>query len=250
MKRVILVAGLLAIVTGLSLVTPAMAQTKTVELRSGEVLAVDGNVLTARGPEGVKQFVVPEDFRFDMDGQKLSVHELKPGMKITAMITTTETPLEVTATEVREVAVVFVTSSSIIVRNLETNETRKFTAAELKDKNLIVYRNGERVEMSGLKKGDRISATIVTKRPPEIVTEQELKAFVSKPAPPPPPPKTAAAAPPPPKPSPAAETAPPPAKPAHLPKTGSALPLVGLAGVVLLGLGVGASALRGLLTRG
>src|SRR5512136_208223 len=99
MRRLLVMVALIMVATaGLALVAPAMAQTTTIELRSGEILAVHGNVVTARGPMGVKQFVVPEDFRFDMDGKKLSVHELKPGMKVTAMITTTETPIEATTT--------------------------------------------------------------------------------------------------------------------------------------------------------
>jgi hypothetical protein len=31
-----------------------------------------------------KQYAVPEDFKFDVDGKKLSAMELKPGMKLTA----------------------------------------------------------------------------------------------------------------------------------------------------------------------
>ena len=244
MRRALWMVGLFLMVAMVSaLTTPAGAQTTTVELRNGEVLAVDGNVVTVRGEQGVRQFTVPEDMLFVMDGKKITVRDLKPGMKYSAMITTTETPVDVTTTEVREGEVVYASEGTIILRDSQTKENRKFTTAELRSRNLVLYKDGEQIDPAGLRKGDRISATIVTKRPPEIMTEQDLKVFVAQAPPPPPPPKPARA--------PAATPPePPPAAPATLPKTGSPLPLVGLAGLVLLGLGAGASALRRIATRG
>ena len=242
MRRVFLIALLLTVAAASpALVTPASAQTTTMELRNGEVLAVDGNVVTVRGPQGVKQFVVPDNYRFDMNGQKLSVRDLKPGMKYTAMITTTETPIDVTTTDVKEAEVVYSTAGVVVVRDLETKELKKFTVQELRTRNVVVLVGGKEVEPSKLKKGDKLTATIVTKHPPEIITDQDLKVFVAQPPPPPPPPKPAPVA------APAPPPPPPPPEPAKLPKTGSSLPLVGLSGLVLLGLGVGASVLRRLV---
>jgi hypothetical protein len=245
MRRVLLVAGFLMVVAaGLALMAPANAQTTRMELRNGEVLAVDGNVVTVRGPQGVKQFVIPEGFQFEMDGRKLSVHDLKPGMKYSAMITTTEAPIDVTTTDVREGEVVYTAGNTVVVRDLDTREIKKFTSEELKSRNLVLYVDGKQTDPASLRKGDRITATIVTKYPPKILTEQDLKVFVAQPPPPPPAPKPA--------PAPVAAPAPPPPPPppAKLPKTGSPLPLVGLSGVVLLGLGISVGALRRLLTRG
>lgn len=234
MRRLLWVAAIVVVV--LAWAQPAGAQTTTVEFRNGEVLAVDGTIVTVRGPEGVKQFDVPPDFKFDIDGKQLTVRELKPGMKYTAMVTTRETPIDVTTTEVREAEVVYATAGTIVTRNLQTKEIRKFTTQELRSHNLVLYMNGKQIEPSKLRKGDRVTATIVTKYPPEILTEKDLSVFVAS-APPPPPP---------PPPAPKAEPAPPPPPPppAELPKTGSPLPLVGLAGLVLLGVGAGARWLR------
>ena len=41
---------------------------------------------------GDYQYTVPDDFRFTIDGKKLSVSELKAGMKGTATVTTTTSP--------------------------------------------------------------------------------------------------------------------------------------------------------------
>src|SRR5512137_1096125 len=119
MRRVFLITLLLAVAAAsLALVTPASAQSTTMEIRDGEVLAVDGNVVTVRGPQGVKQFVVPEDFQFNIDGKMLTVRDLKPGMKYAAVVTTKETPVEVTTTEVREAEVVYASTGTVVVRNL------------------------------------------------------------------------------------------------------------------------------------
>ena len=53
--------------------------------------------LVVRLPEGTRELTVPDDFRFIVDGQPLSVRELKAGMKGTATITTRTTVTPVTS---------------------------------------------------------------------------------------------------------------------------------------------------------
>ena len=52
--------------------------------------------------EARRSITVPDDFRFTVDGKKMAVSELKPGMKGTATITTTTTIKPVAVTEMRE----------------------------------------------------------------------------------------------------------------------------------------------------
>src|SRR6185436_14852350 len=96
---------------------PAPAQTTTSsQTKTFEVLAVDGNQLDVRLPEGTRSLTVPDDFRFTVDGKQLSVHELIPGMKGTATITTRTTITPVSVTEVKSGTVVVRSGSTIIVR--------------------------------------------------------------------------------------------------------------------------------------
>ena len=96
-------AVLLAMVLGLPFAGMSQAQTTTkTEVRKFEVIAVDGNNLTVRNENGTQQYTVPDDFRFTIDGKKLSVKQLKPGMKGTATVTTTTTVWPVTVTEIKE----------------------------------------------------------------------------------------------------------------------------------------------------
>jgi len=211
----------------------AMAQSKTVEIRTGTVLAVQGNTLVVRGPEGVKAFTVADDFRFDMDGRSLSVHELEPGMPIAAMITVTETPVTFTETKVVKGEVLHTSGSSVVVRT-EAGELKRFTAKQLDEAGVVVRNSaGNLMSPLNLRKGQVLTATIHTELPPQTITEAELAVFVQQ-APPPPTPRRAAPPPPP----------PPAPKPAVLPKTGSILPALGLSGLILLALGVGLTVAR------
>ena len=206
------------------------------EVKNGEVLSVNGNVLLVRGPEGVKEFTVPDDFVFNMDGRQLSVYDLKAGMKITAVVKTTETPVEMFSTEVRRAEVVHTIGTAVILRG-EDGELRKYTIKDMKARNVVFYRRGEEISSYDLKKGDRISATVVTKLPPEMITETEMDVFVREN------PKPVRVA----QTRPAPRRAPAPAPvpvPATLPKTGSRLPLVGLAGLLALAVGVGLTIAR------
>jgi LPXTG-motif cell wall-anchored protein len=220
----------------------AAAQSVTTDIRRGEVLWVQGNTVVVRGPAGVNRFDVDDDVRFNLDGKELSVHELKPGMTFTAVVKTTTTPVQEYATEVKQGEVINTLGSTIVVR-MATGEYKKFTADDLKNIDVAIMKDGKAITASELKKGDRISATIITPLPPTSLSETEL-AVVLKSPPPPPPPRAVAqppAAPPAPKPVP-----PPPAepKPAKLPKTGSPIPLVGLTGLVALALGASLSVRR------
>jgi len=161
---------------------------------------------------------------------------LKPGMKVTAVITTTTTVTPVTVTEVRQAEVLAVSGSAIIVRGPSGN--RMWTAKDVAGRNIKIFREGKAVEISELKAGDRLTATIVSEKPPQKVSEQQVNAMVhGAPAAPAPAPEAAPA--PAPEPAPAAEA---PAK--KLPKTASQVPLVGLVGVLSLFAGVGLAVSR------
>ena len=80
MSRWMSSVGLAAAVVCVTAVASLAQQTTTSkETKSFEVIAVDGNHLVVRLPEGTQELTVPEDFRFMVNGQPLSVRELKAG---------------------------------------------------------------------------------------------------------------------------------------------------------------------------
>ena len=211
--------------------------TSTTEKRSFEIISVDGNKVVVRGKNGIREVTVTPDFKLVIDGKEIGVADLKPGMKGTALVTTTTTTTPVVVTEVRNAEVMVVSGTSIIVKNAQGY--RQFTVQDVNDRNITIMRDGARVEMSQLRKGDKLSATIITRNPPHVMTSQQVHASLEAPEPEPAP---AAAAP---APAPAPEPA--PAEPAahkKLPKTGSNLPLLAWFATLFLATGLSLTVLR------
>jgi hypothetical protein len=153
------------------------AQTTTTETKAFEVIAVDGNSLVLRGAEGTKEYMVPEGFRFNIGGREMTVAELRPGMKGTATITTTTTVKPVSVTEVKNGEVVHATGGMIIVRGPKGFQS--FTQADVDNRQAKILRDGKPIQISELRTGDRLTATIVTERPPQILTDRQVKATIT-----------------------------------------------------------------------
>ena len=232
--------------------TAAAAQTQsTSQTKSFEVISVVGNQLVVRGPDGTKEYTVPEDFRFTVDGKQLSVHDLKAGMKGTATTTTLTTVKTVYVTEERSAKVMQAFGNSVILRS-QDGKFKLFTQEDADKYKVAITRGGKPVEFQQLRANDIVSGTFVTPKD-EVLTEQQVTAKLAqqgggapaaaapaaaaapkaaptstRPSAPPPPPTAA-------KPAPASSAA--PAAPKKLPKTASSLPLAGLLGAAFLALG-------------
>jgi hypothetical protein len=168
-------SGALAVaIVCLTTVVALAQQSTTSETKSFEVLAVEGNQLVVRLPEGTRELTVPEDFRFMVNGQPMSVRQLKPGMKGTATITTRTTVTPVTVTEVKNGTVMQSTGSSIIVRTDEG--IKSFTQSDVDKRGIKIMRNGQPATVTDFRQGDRLSATIITSKPPQVLTEKEVQA--------------------------------------------------------------------------
>ena len=217
------------------LATSASAQQTSTssQTKQFEVIAVAGNQLVVKLPEGTREMTVPDDFRFDIDGKQMSVRELKPGMKGTANITTKTTVTPVTVTEVKNGTVMQKSGASIIVRT--EDGIKMFSEGDIAKRGVRLTNDGKPISLADLHAGDKLTATIVTTKPPRVVTEKEVQATLARETAAPAAPPAAAAARP--APAPAATSgapAPAAAAPRTLPKTASPLPLVGLSGLASL----------------
>ena len=226
-----------AVVCATAVGSPAQTTTSS-ETKNFEVLAVDGNTLVVRLPEGTRELTVANDFRFTVDGQQLSVQQLKAGMKGTANVTTRTTITPVTVTEVKNGTVTHAMAGSIIVRTEEGY--RSFTQGEIDKRGVKILRAGKPALVSDFRPGDKLSATIITSMPPQVLTEQQVNATLAAAAPAgasaavPTAPRSAATA---------SGSAAAPSAPASagrtLPKTASSWPLFGLASILSLAIGLG-----------
>lgn len=215
--------------------------TVTTEVKHGEVVYVSGNDLVVKADDGqVKHFVVADTTTFNVDGKDLTVHDLKPGMKLTRTITTTSTPKTVRTVRTIKGKVWYVNAPSTVILTLPDNTNKQYKVPE----GTMFSVDGEMKSVFHLKKGMLISATVITESP-EVV--QGSTRTLSGVAPPPPP------APVTPAPVgvllievPAPAPAPAPTQVAQntLPKTGSVFPLIGLLGMLCLSASLGLRILR------
>jgi LPXTG-motif cell wall-anchored protein len=250
MKRAVIrvvLSGALVCLTA----TVTLAQTSTTSAtKKFQIISVEGNQLVVKLPEGTREMTVPDDFRFNVDGKDLSVRELKPGMTGTATITTKTTVVPVTVTEVKNGTVTKALGTSIIVAT--DGGYKMFSQSDIDKRGIKILRDGQPAQISDFRENDRITATIITSKPPQVLTERQVQATLAK--------STggagtpAAAAPPAPS-TPPTATAPAPAGAAtsgtarKLPKTASPLPVLSLVGLASLLAGLGFTVRRRRATR-
>jgi hypothetical protein len=211
---------------------------KAVQTRSGEVVYVSGNDLVIKTDDGqVKHLTVPEGTTATVDGQQLSVHDLKPGMKLQQTITTTTTPVTVKTVRTIKGQVVRVQAPVSVVLKLPDGSNKFYKIPKGQKFDI----NGKETDAFGLKKGMEVTATVITEKPETEVAQQKS---VTGEMPPPP------ATPPQegvllveveetPAPAEVAQAEPAPAAPAQtLPQTAGYLPLLALVGSLALLLGL------------
>jgi hypothetical protein len=248
--RVWLVLGVGAL--GIAFAVSMSAQVKTetttthgqavheVTVEHGEVVLVEGNDLMVKMQDGtIRHFAnVPDSARATVDGQKLGIHDLKPGMNLQRTLTVITTPKTVTTVQTVTGKVWHINPPHSVILTLEDGTNQSF---KIPDGQKFTV-DGQETDAWGLKKGMKVSATKIVEVP-EIEAEHQQHVTGSMPPPPLPPPANqpiliASAAP---EPTLAAQA---PAAPAELPKTGSLLPLIGLLGSLALFCSFGLRAIR------
>jgi LPXTG-motif cell wall-anchored protein len=174
---------------------PVAQTTISVDEQNFEIVAVEGNKLVVRNQKGTHQYTVPDDFRFSIDGKKMAVGELKAGMKGSATVTTTTTIKPVVITEVRDVEVLRASDLSVTVRDA-AGESRRYSQGELDTRGIQIVKDGQPIRVSDLRRGDKLTASIITAGAPVALTEKEVQATLAESSSAAPPMQVAAAPPP------------------------------------------------------
>ena len=150
--------------------TTSGTATKQVKIESGEVVAVKGNNLFVKMADGtVRDFPnIPESARATVDGKKLGIHELKPGMKLHRTTVTTTTPQVVTTIQTVTGKVWHVTPPLSVILTLENGQNQEFKIPE--GQKFTV--DGQETDAWGLKKGMKVTATKIVESPETTVSQQ------------------------------------------------------------------------------
>jgi LPXTG-motif cell wall-anchored protein len=215
---------------------------QSVKVERGEVAYVSGNDLMVKMEDGeIRDFPnVPDTARINVDGKDLSIHDLKPGMKLQRTTVTSTTPRMVTNVKTVTGKVFHVNPPNSVILTMENGQNQSFKIP--KGQKFTI--SGKETDAFGLKKGMQVSAQQVTESPETVVSHEVTRTGTM---PPPPPAPTmdlpilivyvpVRAAP--------AETAATEPEPTTLPKTGSNLPLLGVLGTLCLALGLALKATR------
>ena len=218
-----------AVIAAMTLSSVAVAQVTSYEVRSGMVVAVYGNNLVVRENGVNKEYEIPEDFRFNIDGRSLSVHQLKPGMLLTETVKSTTTPQVVHHEEVQQGEILKVVGRTVVVRTDEGTKTFRDVPSDF-----IFNVGGEEKSVYDLREGMHVTATIISEQVVETTvteigvtgTNAARKAVAKKVV------------------EKKIEEAKKDTGSTYLPKTASRLPLAGLAGLMLLAISVGIAVTR------
>jgi hypothetical protein len=110
---------------------------------------------------------VPETARVTVDGQQLSIHQLKPGMKLQHTTVTSTTPQVVTTVETVSGKVWHVTPPLSVILTMENGQNQSF---KIPDGQKFMV-SGQETDAWGLKKGMNVSATRITETPLTSVSQ-------------------------------------------------------------------------------
>jgi len=139
------------------------AQHVETKVENAEVVYVEGNDVVVKLTSGeVKQFELPDSYKFTIDGKDVTVHELKPGMKLTAVITTAAAPRWVVMVKIIQVGTVWKTSGSSLIIKTPEGENKMYRVPS----GGKITVEGKEKTLDQLREGDKITATVVRTRAP------------------------------------------------------------------------------------
>ena len=212
----------------------------TVDTRNSTVAYIEGDHLVVRLEDGrLEAMRIPSEERFNIDGQKLSLQELKPGMVLTDETISTSRPVVVKTVEIHDGTVWYAGPRRLLIKTQE---------GKMVDYNVpewaTIKMNGEMESLHQLKRGTHITATITTEEPTIIVNRETRKHGHYPVAETPSETSTEVTQPEANAPEPIMATPENRETPEELPATGSELTLLGLFGLVALGIAAGLRTIR------
>jgi hypothetical protein len=137
-------------------------------IKNAEIVYVEGNDIVLKLENGkVEHLVVPSSEQFSIDGREITVQDLKPGTKLTQIVTTSATPRYVNTVRTLKGKVWHVNAPGSVIVRLPDN-THQLYKVPSHAKFTI---NGKEKTVFELKKGMQFEATIITDEPQTVVAQ-------------------------------------------------------------------------------
>lgn len=151
----------LVVLVSVLLAQGVRAQLVDTRIENGEVVYTEGNALVVKFPSGeLRQFEMPENSKFSVDGKDITVHDLKPGMKLTTVVSTAVTPRLVDSVKIIEMGTVWKIVGSNLIITTPGGENKMYRVP-----------SGGSITIGGVEKpldqlhpGDVLTATVVVTR--------------------------------------------------------------------------------------
>jgi hypothetical protein len=158
---------------------------QTVKIETAEVVYVSGNDLVVKTDDGeLRHFPnVSDDKTVTVAGKELTVHDLKPGMKLQRTTITSTTPRMITTVKTVTGKVWRVSPPNSVILTLEDGTNQSFSIPKGQKFNV----DGQEIDAWGIKEGMNISATAVTETPETVVSQEVVRTGIAPPPKPDPP---------------------------------------------------------------
>jgi hypothetical protein len=148
----------------------AKHEVETTHIQNAEVMHVSNHQIVVRLENGKLELLnVPEDTKFQIGGNELTIHELKPGTKLMQELHTVTTPQEVTTLRTVKGKVFKVSGPHLILR-FPDNTTKSYTVPD----GIVFHINGEDKTVFDLREGMEIDASVTTVAPQHVVSQHTV----------------------------------------------------------------------------
>lgn len=147
-------------------VEPPTHAVQPTHVKNAEVIHVSGHEVVVELENGKFELLnLAEDVRFQVDGKDLTVHELTPGTKLSQEIHTITTPQEVTTLRTVN-GEVFQINGPHLILSFPGGKAKSYTVPE----GTVFHVDGQDKTVFDIRKGMKISATVLTVEPLQSVT--------------------------------------------------------------------------------
>jgi hypothetical protein len=152
---------------------------QTFKIETGEVVYVSGHDLVVKTEDGeLRHFPnVPDDKTVTVADEQLTIHDLKPGMKLQRTTITSTTPRMITTVKTVKGKIWRVSPPNSVILSLEDGTNQSFDIPKGQKFNV----DGQETDAWGLKEGMNISATAVTETPETVVSQEVIRTGTAPP---------------------------------------------------------------------
>ena len=160
-------------------IEPPTHEIQTTHVKNAEIIHVSGHEVVVELENGKFELLnLPEDFRFQVDGRDVAVHELTPGTKLSQEIHTITTPQEVTTLSTVKGKVWHINAPHLIL-SFPGGETKAYTVPD----GIVFHIDGQDKTVFDLRKGMEVSATVLTVEPVQSITRHSVVSGQAPPRP-------------------------------------------------------------------